>query len=79
MHLTKAAKLDEFFSLIFKSIKADKNIPRILAFFRRMLHMCYINEAGFTAATLLIISELIKVKDDLKFNLYSFDVGRMGS
>lgn len=41
--------------------------------------MCYINETGFTAATLLIISELIKLKDDLKFNLYSFDVARLGS
>jgi len=34
--------------------------------------MCFVNEAGFTAASLLIISELIRVKDDLKFNLYSF-------
>jgi len=40
--------------------------------------MCFINEAGFTAATLLIISELIKTKDDLKFSLYSFDVARLG-
>jgi len=38
--------------------------------------MCYINEAGFTAATLLIISELIRSNEDLRFNLYSFDVGR---
>eukprot|EP00347_Sterkiella_histriomuscorum_P015659 403356183 len=76
VHLTKANKLDEFFSLIFKSIKADTNIPRVLAFFRRMLHMCFINETGYTAATLLIISELIKLKDDIKFNLYSFDFSR---
>lgn len=38
--------------------------------------MCYLNEAGFSAATLLIISEIIKIKDDLRFSLYSFDVGR---
>jgi len=49
-----------------------------MAFFKRMLQMCFINEAGFTAATLLIISELIKLKDDLKFSLFSFDFARMG-
>lgn len=76
VHLTKANKLDEFFSLVFKSIKADNNVARVLAFFRRMLHMCFINETGYTAATLLIISELIKVKDDVKFNLYSFDFAK---
>jgi ribosome biogenesis protein MAK21 len=73
--LTKATKLDEFFGLVFKSIKTDSNIPRIMAFIRRLIQMCYINEAGFSAATLLIISELIRVKEDLRFNLYSFHGG----
>lgn len=79
VHLTKANKLDDFFSLIFKSIKADGNVARVIAFFRRMLHMCFINEVGYTAATLLIISELIKVKDDVRFGLYSFDFARGSS
>jgi ribosome biogenesis protein MAK21 len=37
VHLTKAAKLDEFFSLVFKSVKSDKNPQRVLAFVRRIL------------------------------------------
>jgi len=34
--------------------------------------MCFINEAGFSAATLLIISELIRIKEDLKLTFFSF-------
>ena len=34
--------------------------------------MCFLNEAGFSAATLLIISELIRIKEDLKLTFYSF-------
>ena len=35
--------------------------------------MATLNEASFTAACLLIISELIRCKNDLRFQLYSFD------
>ena len=35
--------------------------------------MSSINEASFTAACLLIISELIRCKDDLRFQMYSLE------
>jgi hypothetical protein len=35
--------------------------------------MATLNEASFTAACLLIVSELIKCKDDLRFQLYSLE------
>lgn len=65
--------MDEFFALVFKSIKADPDNGRVMAFIRRIIQMSTLNEAAFSAACLLIISELIKVKDDLKFQLFSFD------
>jgi hypothetical protein len=38
VHLThKPAALDEFFALVFKSVKSDKNPARTLAFVRRIL------------------------------------------
>ena len=70
MHLNKANKLDEFFSLVFRSIKADDNKDRVVAFVRRLIQMACINEASFTAACLLIISELAKVKKELSDELY---------
>lgn len=73
VHLTKAAKMDEFFSLLFKSVKADQNPQRVLAFVRRVIQMATLNEASYTAACLLIVSELIRCKDDLRFQLYSLE------
>ena len=73
VHLNKAAKLDEFFSLLFKAVKADNHPQRVLAFIRRIIQMATLNEASFTAASLLIVSELIREKSDLRFQLYSFD------
>lgn len=35
--------------------------------------MAMLNEAAYTAASLLIVSELIREKTDLRFQLYSFD------
>jgi hypothetical protein len=35
--------------------------------------MATLNEACYTAASLLIVSELIREKSDLRFQLYSFD------
>ncbi|TNV85590.1 hypothetical protein FGO68_gene17657 [Halteria grandinella] len=73
VHLNKPAKLDEFFALVFKSVKADPNSGRVLAFVRRIIQMSTLNEASYTAASLLIVSELIRCKDDLRFQLYSLE------
>jgi len=58
----KATSLDDYFGLIFKSIKADECVPRCVAFIKRLLQMSYLNEANFTAASLLILSELFKLR-----------------
>jgi ribosome biogenesis protein MAK21 len=74
VHLThKPASLDEFFALVFKSVKADKNPERSLAFVRRILQMATLNDSAYTAASLLIVSELIREKADLRFQLYSLE------
>lgn len=32
--------------------------------------MCYINEASYSAACMLIVSEIIKIRDDIYYALY---------
>ena len=73
MHLAKLTKLDEYFGLIFRCIKADPNVKRIAAFLKRMLQMCFVNESNFSAATLLVISELLKVRKDVALEIYKFN------
>ena len=73
MHLAKLAKLDDYFGLIFRAVKADTNIKRVTAFLKRMLQMCFVNESNFTAATLLVISELLKVRKDVGLEIFKFN------
>jgi len=66
----KATSLDEYFGLIFKAMKTDQCIPRIISFIKRMLQMSYLNEANFTAATLVILNELFRIRKDVKLALF---------
>ena len=75
VHLTKSTKLDEYFGLLFKSMKSDGSLARVMAFVKRLLQVCFLNETGYTAASLLIISELLRIKKDFRFHLFSFDSG----
>ena len=72
MHLTKVTKMDEFFGLVFKAMKNDTSVARVIAFLKRMLQMSFINEASFTAASLLIFSEILRIRKDVRLSLFSF-------
>ena len=62
--------MDDYFGLLFRAIKADKCVTRVIAFVRRLLQMCLVNEANFTAATLLVISEVLNTRPDARFELF---------
>jgi len=73
VHMSKSTHLDEYFGLIFKAIKSDKSVPRCIAFVKRLLQMSFLNEANFTAASLLIISETLKARSDLRTTMFSLE------
>jgi len=72
VHMSKANSLDDYFGMVFKAIKADDSVPRCIAFIKRLLQMSFLNEANFIAASLLIISEIIKLRSDIKLALFPF-------
>jgi ribosome biogenesis protein MAK21 len=37
VHLQKAGRMDEYFGLVFRAMKSDKNVSRVVAFIRRLL------------------------------------------
>ena len=73
VHLAKLAKLDDYFGLVFRAVKVDPNVKRVTAYLKRMLQMCFLNESNFTAASLLVISELLKVRKDVAFEIFKFN------
>ena len=79
VHMGKATSLDEYFGLVFKAVKSDESPERCTAFVKRLLQMAFVNEANFIAATLLVISEILKARQDLKLSLFSGNFGTKGS
>lgn len=71
--MAKLTKLDEYFGLVFRAVKADPNVKRVVAFLKRMLQMTFINESNFTAATLLVVSELLKSRKDVALEIFKFN------
>lgn len=67
---TKAQKLDDFFGVIFKSMRADPDVGRIIAFVRRLLQMTFANEANFTCACLLVINEIFRSRTDVRYSVF---------
>jgi ribosome biogenesis protein MAK21 len=61
-----AVKLDSLFSLIFKVIKRDCWIERVIAMLRRLLQVGFANEISFIAAVLLLINEILKHRKELR-------------
>jgi len=68
--MSKATNLDDYFGIVFKAVKADECVPRCTAFIKRLLQMCYVNEANFAAASLIIISEILKARNDIRLELF---------
>jgi ribosome biogenesis protein MAK21 len=58
-------------------MKVDTEMGRVVAFAKRMLQMAFIGEANYTAATLLVLSEVIDSRTDLRLHL--FGVSKMES
>ena len=68
--MQKTARMDEYFGLVFRAMKSDSSVPRVVAFIRRLLQMCLVNEANFTAASLLVLSEILAARADVRFELF---------
>lgn len=37
VHMLKVTKMDDYFALIFKALKRDKDVDRVVSFIRRLL------------------------------------------
>mmetsp|Transcript_13083 Transcript_13083/g.22073 ORF Transcript_13083/g.22073 Transcript_13083/m.22073 type:complete len:97 (+) Transcript_13083:1451-1741(+) len=57
-------------------MKADECVPRVVAFIKRLLQSAMINEANFSAACLLIVSEILNVRKDVKIQIFSFSANK---
>ncbi len=63
------AKETFFLNLLFNSIKRDEAMPRLKAFVKRLLQICFAQQVPFVCGSFMLVSELMKTKK----NLFQFD------
>eukprot|EP01060_Flectonema_neradi_P025388 TRINITY_DN3419_c0_g3_i2.p1 TRINITY_DN3419_c0_g3~~TRINITY_DN3419_c0_g3_i2.p1 ORF type:complete len:935 (+),score=197.98 TRINITY_DN3419_c0_g3_i2:43-2847(+) len=56
-----SSKLALFFSLVYKAIKMDDDVTRVLAFIQRMLQVCLQHKPSYVCGALFLISEVRKL------------------
>lgn len=64
--LAKSSKQALFLNLLFKTMKKDVSVPRVLAFIKRLLQMCHFLPPAVTCGILFLISEVIRSKPELQ-------------
>lgn len=62
--------MDDYFGLLFKAMRGDKQVERVVAFIRRLLQMAFCNEANFTCACLLVVNEVLRTRPDVKYSVF---------
>ncbi len=59
------AKQTYFLNLLYNSLIKDESLPRIKAFVKRLLQICFSQNVPFVCGSFMLISELLKVKKNL--------------
>lgn len=64
--LPNAGQLSGFFSMLYKALRSDKNLPRVAAFVQRLLQRCMFYSEAFICAVLLLVGELLQTHPTLR-------------
>lgn len=67
--LATCSKPSMFLNLVYKSLKADVVLRRVKAFVKRLLQVTCGQMPPFICGTLYLLSELLKVKPELRVQL----------
>lgn len=63
------SKQTYFLNLLFNSIKKDEAVPRVKAFVKRLLQICFSQNVPFNCGSFMLVSEVLK----LKKSIFQFD------
>jgi ribosome biogenesis protein MAK21 len=56
---------------MFKAMRSDSSVARVMAFVRRLLQMSLFNESNYTCASLLVINELLRSRQEIRYSVFT--------
>ena len=69
------SKQTYFLNLLFNSIKKDEALPRVKAFVKRLLQICFSQNVPFNCGSFMLVSEIMKSAKGINSagSLFQFD------
>lgn len=67
--LYHSSKQGLFMNVLYKAIRNDPQPDRVRSFIKRCLQICFVQKPSFACGMLLIISEILKEKPELKMHI----------
>ncbi|KAJ2725395.1 RNA-binding ribosome biosynthesis protein mak21 [Coemansia sp. Benny D115] len=63
--LESTSKKAMYLNVLFRALKTDTSMPRVMSFIKRIMQVCLYNQAEFTSGALFLISQILSVNPQL--------------
>ncbi|KAJ1960338.1 RNA-binding ribosome biosynthesis protein mak21 [Dipsacomyces acuminosporus] len=63
--LDSTSKKAMYLNVLFRALKSDSNIPRVMSFIKRILQVCLYNQAEFASGALYLVSQILSVNPQI--------------
>ncbi|KAJ1644026.1 RNA-binding ribosome biosynthesis protein mak21 [Coemansia asiatica] len=54
-----------YLNILFRALKTDTNMPRVMAFIKRIMQVCLYNQAEFASGALFLVSQILSLNPQL--------------
>ncbi|KAJ2241846.1 RNA-binding ribosome biosynthesis protein mak21, partial [Coemansia sp. RSA 455] len=63
--LDSTSKKAMYLNVLFRALKADSDIPRVMAFIKRIMQVCLYNQAEFVSGALFLVSQILSLNPQI--------------
>ncbi|KAJ2742504.1 RNA-binding ribosome biosynthesis protein mak21 [Coemansia sp. BCRC 34301] len=63
--LDSTSKKAMYLNVLYRALKADSNMPRVMAFIKRIMQVCLYNQAEFVSGALFLVSQILSLNPQI--------------
>ncbi|KAJ2330739.1 RNA-binding ribosome biosynthesis protein mak21, partial [Coemansia sp. RSA 2681] len=63
--LDSTSKKAMYLNVLYRALKADSNMPRVMAFIKRVMQVCLYNQAEFVSGALFLVSQILSLNPQI--------------
>ncbi|KAJ2471736.1 RNA-binding ribosome biosynthesis protein mak21, partial [Coemansia sp. RSA 2322] len=63
--LDSTSKKAMYLNVLYRALKTDSNVPRVMAFIKRIMQVCLYNQAEFVSGALFLVSQILSLNPQI--------------